>query len=251
MIKGLYAAASGMQTMQVMADASANNVANIDTTGYKRSQPIFQGFYETFLDTTTRSKAMNIDKIPGGGVRLAGTVDDFTQGSFRETGNPLDVAIVGSGFFRVETPQGVAYTRNGHFMVNSKNELVTDSGFRVLAAGDAPIVLRGRDFSITESGAISADGTQAGQLDVVDFPRPYRFTRLGDNLFKATPEAERQMTQVDNPELNVGAIETSNVNVAKEMLDLLICFRAFEANQRAIRAIDQTLGRTVNDVGRV
>ncbi|HEX6972394.1 MAG TPA: flagellar hook-basal body protein, partial [Limnochordia bacterium] len=162
------------------------------------------------------------------------------------TGNPLDAAIVGTGFFAVEMPDGtVAYTRAGSFSRSADGWLVTQDGRRVLGMSGA-IAIDGRDVRIDEAGRIYADGALAGQLVLWEFSDSTALQKLGSNLFAATAAAGPPVPR--EPTLSVGSIEASNVNVVSEMVNLISVQRAYEAAQRAVQAHDQTLGMAVRDI---
>jgi len=247
-IKALYSAASGMLGEQVRQEAVANNIANVSTGGYKKAIPAMRGFYQIYLNAIG---AIEIDRgaVPGGGMLMDATASDFSQGPIKQTGERFDVALDGPGFFVVETAPGTTlYTRGGHFALNQSGELVTESGHKVQGQG-GPITASGANVAITEDGRVMVDGSERGTLKVVTFDDPRMLARVGDTMFAApqgvapaTPERVRVIS---------GALESSNVSAAKEMLTMLVTARNFEANQRVLRAVDDTLDRTINDVARV
>jgi flagellar basal-body rod protein FlgF len=248
LIKSLYSAASGMLGQQVRQEAVANNIANATTVGYKKSIPALRGFYQIYLDAVGAG-LLERGNVPGGGMLMDATANDFSQGSIHRTGQPLDAAIDGPGFFVVQDTSGSSYyTRNGHFALNENGELVAENGHTVQGEGGA-ITATGSNVMITGDGRVLVDGTESGTLRIVTFQDPRALTRVGDTLFaapdNAVPELATNVTVV--PE----ALESSNVLLAKEMLDMLVTSRNFEANQRVILSVDRILDRTINDVGRV
>ena len=248
MIKALYSGASGMLGQQMRQEAVANNIANVSTTGYKKAIPVQRGFYQIYLDAIAIDTLRPGD-VPGGGMLLDGTASDFSQGATKHTGEPLDVALDGPGFFVVEGPAGNnLYTRNGHFALNEEGELVTENGYKVQGEGGA-ISASGANVMIGDDGRVVVDGTERGVLQVVTFDEPRMLVRVGDTMFAAP---ENVFPSIVEPVRMVsGAVESSNVSIAREMLNMLVTARNFEANQRVILTVDRTLDRTINDIGRV
>lgn len=247
MVKALYSAASGMFGQQLRQEAVANNIANVSTTGYKKAIAAHRGFYQIFLDAIAIDNLRPGD-VPGGGMLLDGTASDLSQGAIEHTGEPFDVALDGPGFFVVQGPAGNnLYTRNGHFTLNEAGELVTENGYKVQGEGGA-ISASGAQPMVSDAGRVVADGTERGVLQVVTFEDPRVLIRVGDSMFAAPPNV---FPSVAEPVRMVsGALEASNVSLAQEMLDMLVTARNFEANQRVILAVDSTLDKTINDVGR-
>lgn len=247
MVKALYSAASGMFGQQLRQEAVANNIANVNTAGYKKSIPVQRGFYQIYLD------AIAIDNLrpgdaPGGGMMLDATASDFSQGSIKHTGEALDVALDGPGFFVVQGPAGNnLYTRNGHFVLNEEGELVTENGYKVQGEGGA-IAAIGANVMISDDGRVVVDGTEQGVLQVVTFDDPRALMRVGNSMFAAP---ENVIPSIAEPvKMMSGAVESSNISIAREMLDMLMTARNFEANQHVILTVDRTLDRTINDLGR-
>jgi flagellar basal-body rod protein FlgF len=248
LVKALYSAASGMLGQQMRQEALANNIANVSTTGYKKAIPVERGFYQIYLNAVTVVQ-LERGHVPGGGMLLDATASDFSQGPIEHTGERLDVALDGPGFFVVEGPMGRnLYTRNGHFTLNENGELVTENGYRVQGEGGA-ITARGGNVTLSDDGRVLVDGAESGVLQVVTFDDVRVLVRVGDTMFAApddvVPGIEETATMVS------GALEASNASVAREMLEMLTTLRNFEANQHVVRAVDSTLDRTINDVGRV
>ena len=247
MVKALYSAASGMFAQQLRQDAVANNIANVSTTGYKKAIGAHRGFYQIFLDAIAIDTLRPGD-VPGGGMLLDATASDFSQGTIQHTNEPLDVALDGPGFFVVEGPGGNnLYTRSGHFTMNEDGELVTENGYKVQGEGGA-IAASGANVMIGDDGRVVVDGAERGVLQVVTFEDPRVLMRVGDTMFAAPdtvfPSIAEPVRLVSN------ALESSNTSIAAEMIDMLVTARNFEANQRVILAVDSTLDKTINDVGR-
>ncbi len=248
MIRGVYAAATGMITQRERLDAIANNVANISTTAFKRLQPISRGFYQVFSEEVGRfASPRGSADIPGGGSALDATAEDFSPGAIVDTGNPLDVAIDGTGFFVVRTPIGERYTRAGDFSLNSEGQLVTQDGDPVLGQG-GPIITRGSSVTISPVGDVIVDGNPAERLRIVDFAQPYKLIRHGRNLY--SPVAETNGAPVETPNLRSGALERSNVNPIEEITAMIDASRTYEAQQRIIITLNESLDAAVNDIAR-
>ena len=248
MVKALYSAASGMIGQQMRQEAVANNIANVSTTGYKKAIGAQRGFYQIYLDSLVAAELRSSD-IPGGGMLLDATATDFSQGPMEHTGEPLDVALDGPGFFVIEGPNARnLYTRNGHFTRNENGELVTENGYRVQGEGGA-ITAAGAAIVLSDDGRVFVDGSETGALQVVTFDDPHRLFRVGDTMFAVAEDVVPSI--VETPKMVPGALEASNITVAREMLEMLTTMRTFEANQRIVRAVDSTLDRTINELGRV
>lgn len=267
MLRGMYTGASGMLAEQVRTDVLANNLANAQTVGFKREAVLQRAFPEMLIrrvfdpvtpaggaDPTFYGTGALYDPRPvigrlGTGTYVDGTWTVFEQGPLRFTGNTLDVALNGEGFFAVQTDAGVRFTRDGRFMLDSEGRLVTLAGWPVLGADGGPIVVQGADVAIDETGQVWADGVVAGVLAAWTFAEPQALVREGEGLWAATDEAGAP--QPADAVILSGYLEQANVNVVSSMVELIAAFRAYEANQKVIQAYDDTLGRVVNDLGRV
>ncbi len=250
MLRGMYAAASGMIGQRERLDVVADNLANVATVAFKRSESTTRGFYQVFAREIARfPSARGSVKIPGGGSALDAAVDDFSTGSIIETGNPLNAAIDGSGFFVVDTPAGERYTRAGNFSLSPEGRLITQDGYSVLGQR-GPIVVRGGSIQLSPVGDVVVDGLPAERLLVVDFPAPYRLSKYGHNLYGATDDVRLQRSSVQSPGLRVAALEQSNVNPIAELVSLMDAARTYEADQRIIQALDESLNAAVNQIAR-
>lgn len=248
MLRGIYTAATGMMVQTAREEAIANNLANADTTGYKRVEAVARTLAQLPLRRMGDGLAANGPAVGvlGAGAALAATTSLLTQGGLRATGNPLDLALAGAGFFAVETPAGVRYTRDGAFMVDRDGYLVNAAGYRVLGQAGAIRLGDGR-VEVDDKGQVMVDGTVRGQLLLVDFPAGTELAREGGNLFSAPPGSQIQAA----PAVKAGYLELANVQPVKEMVDLIAVMRAYEAGQRLIKAHDETLGQAVNDIARL
>jgi len=242
MIKGIYHAAAGMIPRESQLEAISNNLANANTTAHKADRRLFR----TTLDNRL------LQGGPFGSpltlpTELYYLQTNFEQGSLEKTDNPLDIAISGDGFFAVETDAGTFYTRDGNFKLNENNELVTNQGYRVLGESN-PIQITGADVSVRETGEVIVDGSVADVLKVVDFEDRERLHRNGFGLF--APEADLPSQPAEGYRLMQGFVEKSNVNVIREMVQMIELNRIYEALQKSIIAQDETLKTAVNEIAR-
>lgn len=267
-VKGLYTALSGAMAQSTKLDTIANNLANANTPAFKRDQQVFQEYL------TANEKPPNGTQIPrdvaaiesfynmqGGDksfVDVKGTYTDFSQGGLKATGNAFDVAIDGKGFFEVVTPQGVKYTRAGNFTLDGNGQLVTKEGHPVLMSGEglepAERVARlqgGGTISIADTGDIYQGEEFVGRLSLVEVANPDSLQKTGSSLYGPRPNSEPlQITNVGTPSVKQGFLETSNVNIVKEMTEMITTNRVFESTQKAISAYDQMADKMVNVVGK-
>ena len=248
MLRGVYAAASGMLARVFQQERLANDLANIQTVGYKRQRTTTAAFPNLLVSRLEGGTATAVGPLGTGTVVVDGGTD-FTAGPWQETGRPQDLALAGQGFFVVAGPEGPAYTRAGNFQVGPEGYLQTPQGWPVLGTDGQPLWVGTDDLVVTGDGRVQAGGVEVGTLARVDFANPERLLRLGDNLFAPTP-ASGPPVPVDTP-VRQGVLEQSNVDPARVVVEMLANFRAFEAVQRALQAQDQTLGLAVNEVGRV
>jgi flagellar basal-body rod protein FlgG len=241
MIRGLYVAAEGMAARQKAQDAIANNLANLNTTGFKADRPAFATVYERQLYRIEGARALPIGALSAGAI-LHELYTDLQQGALTTSGNPLDVAIDGVGFFAVQTPQGIRYTRNGAFQLDASGTLVTRAGSPVLGEGNQPIrAPRNATVQIGEDGSVLANGTRVGRLLIVQ--GELAKAPDGDFIGAAQPVA--------NSRVVAGALETSNVSMVREMVTMIELIRAYETHQKIIHAHDETLGRAINELPKV
>lgn len=246
MLNGIYTIARGMNAFQKENDVIANNLANISTAGFKGQQVVYQSFPEMLMSRMDE-KGSHVIGTKGTGAQVIATYTNFQPGSMMKTDNPLDLAIEGSGFFAVETPTGVAYTRAGHFTMNELGQLATEEGYLLLGE-NGPIQTMGRAISVGEDGSILVAGLQEDQLQLVDFAEPDQLERQGYNLFRA-PQGAQQTGATGA--IRQGYIEASNINVILGMTQMIAATRLYEMSQKTIQAQDDTLAKAVNEVGRV
>ena len=251
MIRGLYSAASGITANLMESDIVANNLANVNTTGFKKVGVNYNAFGELMMQRLGTGETQNIGTV-NNGVALAGSKIHFGQGLLKQTGNPLDVAIQGNGFFSVQDAQGNDfYTRNGSFTRNAEGILSTLDGHTVMGENDAPIIIPAdaKDITIGNSGNVMSNGQQLGQLKISGISNPQSLTAQGTCLFKGSAETQTS----DNPpniSLIQGSLEGSNVNVVEELIRNIMGSRRYESMQKSINTQDASLQLAVSQVGR-
>lgn len=242
MIRGLWNSLAGILPRMVHQEVAANNLANITTTGFKMDRPFMKSYLDAQLvaeqDRDKYSRLLEVEDIQ----------TNFSQGLFEQTGNPLDLAIMGDGFFTIQTNTGILYTRNGNFSINANSELVTSEGNKVLGE-TGPITIDEGDIFINEQGEITIDGDAIDKLRITDFKKPYQLTKAANNAFKTDNPTVRGFPS-ENYTIRHKFLERSNVIPVQEMLNMIVYFRNYEADTRIIQAQDETLRRAVNDVGR-
>ncbi|MBK8575201.1 MAG: flagellar basal-body rod protein FlgF [Elusimicrobia bacterium] len=234
MLRGIYANAQAMTALMAKQDVQSNNLANVNTTGFKKDRIIFEEFSEVLRgqQMSTPIARTSIDPSPGPSVR---------------TENPLDLAIDGKGFFSVQTAEGPRYTRNGSFQWNEKGLLVDGGGRIVLGkGGNIQRKPEGGAITVAPSGIISMGGEPIGQLSVVEFSKDVRLRKIGDGLLEKTSGEPKPGTG----RVAQGFLESSSVNSVQEMADMINTLRLFEANQRSLRYQDEALGRAISELGR-
>lgn len=256
MIKSLWTAKTGLEAQQTKMDVIANNLANVSTNGFKKSRAVFQDLlYQNMRQAGGRNDMQNI--LPAGlqigsGVRPVATERIHTQGSLEQTGNSKDIAIDGQGFFQVLMPDGNnAYTRDGSFQVNDSGQLVTADGYpiqpAILIPQDALSITIGKDGVVTVTQPGNNQSTQVGQLSLSTFVNPAGLQSIGDNLYVETSASG--MRNESTPGLNgagrldQGYVETSNVNVVEEMVNMIQTQRAYEINSKAVQTSDEMLAK--------
>lgn len=258
MIRSLWISKTGLEAQQTNMDVISNNLANVNTTGFKRGRAVF----EDLMYQTVRQPGAAVgdaNQLPTGlqlgtGTRVVATERIHTTGNFKETGNALDVAIQGDGFLQVEMPDGsFAYTRSGDLQVNQDGTLVASGGYPIQGGAinipdNALSITIGRDgtVSVTQPGAVGAN-VEVGQLSVSTFVNPAGLQSMGENLYAETdasgPANELQAGMDGAGILVQNFVETSNVNVAEELVNMITTQRAFEMNSKAVQTSDQMLGR--------
>jgi flagellar basal-body rod protein FlgG len=256
MMRSLWISKTGMEAQQNQLDHISNNLANTATNGYKKSHAVFEDLmYQNLRQAGANSSEQTT--LPTGlqvglGTRAVATSRSFTQGNLQQSSNPLDVAVRGSGFFEIQTPDGTpGYTRDGSFQVNAQGQLVTNNGYAVQPGITIP--------ASAQSVTIAADGTvtvalpgqtapqNVGQLHLVNFINPAGLEPKGQNLYTETAASGTPITGTPGQNglgaLQQGFVETSNVNVVEELVGMIQTQRAYELNSKAIQTSDQMLQR--------
>jgi flagellar basal-body rod protein FlgG len=252
--RSLYIAATGMNAQQAQMDVISNNLANVSTNGFKGSRAVFEDLmYQTLRQpgaNSTQTTEMASGSQVGTGVQQVATERLYTQGNLQQTGNSKDVAINGAGFFQVQMPDGTTqYTRDGSFQTNSQGQLVTSSGYPVMPAitvpANATSLTIGSDGVVTVTTPGSTGNTTIGSLQVAMFINPAGLQSNGENLVSET--ASSGAPTVTTPglngsgTLNQGYVESSNVNVVQELVNMIETQRAYEINSKALTTSDQML----------
>jgi flagellar basal-body rod protein FlgG len=253
MFRALYTAASGMRSQQTQVDVIANNLANVNTAGFKRSDVNFE---DMLYATPVRPGTMRADGSTesgmqvGNGSHITATVKNFNNGTFIDTGRPLDLAIQGDGFFELQgVDGGRVFTRDGSFRLDKDGSIVNSQGLKLVPGlGQVPV---GSKLAISRDGTVTATVgdtvTQLGQISLVTFTNPAGLSAEGGNLYRQT-EASGQPVTV-NPgnqgagEILSGSVERSNVDIATELINLILAQRAYETNSKAINTADQMLSQ--------
>ena len=256
MIRSLWIAKTGLDAQQTQLDVISNNLANVSTNGFKRSRAVFEDLlYQTLRQPGAQSSQQT--QIPAGlqigtGVRPVATARIFTQGNLQQSGNTLDMAISGQGFFQVLMPDGTtAYSRDGSFHVDSQGQLVTSNGFTLqppvtIPAGATSVTIaQDGTVSVTQPGSIAV--TQVGAIQLANFVNPGGLQAMGQNLYSETAASGTPSTGTPGVGglglINQGYVETSNVNVVEELVSMIQTQRAYEINSKAIQTSDQMLQR--------
>lgn len=262
MMRSLWTAASGMTAQQFKIDTISNNLANVNTTGFKKSRVDFQDLlYQThkYAGTPTTAGAQVPTGIQiGHGVRSVATQRIFSQGTFQQTDNPMDIVIEGDGFFQILLPDGgIRYTRDGAFKMDSDGRITTSDGFPLEPEIIVPADII--DFSVGSDGTVTVlrpgmnEPETIGQIELVRFVNPAGLKSEGSNLFTATAASGAPM--IGTPGLDgfgklaQGWLEMSNVQVVEEMVNMIVAQRAYETNSKAIQAADDML-QTANNLRR-
>lgn len=256
MVRGLYTACTGMVNQMARLDVISNNLANSDTTAYKKEGSTSQSFSDVLAIKINDSSVKYIPQPIGFmnlGVKIGETYTNYMDGNLEETGNTLDVALAGKGFFAISYAdrngvESVRYTRDGNFALSADGTLMTKDGDFVLDEnGDMINVPAGLEISIDERGIISAGGQEVARLQITDFEDYNYLKKFGENMYIAIDGANAQEATC---KVYQGYLEASNVNVIDEMVEMITVSRDYESNQKIIQSIDSTLETAVN-LGRI
>ncbi|UXH79842.1 flagellar basal-body rod protein FlgG [Roseateles amylovorans] len=254
MLRSLWTAKTGMETQQTQLDVISHNLANVSTNGYKKSHAVFE---DLMYQTLRQPGANNTEQttLPTGlqiglGARAVATSRSHSQGSLQQTSNYLDVAVKGNGFFQIQMTDGTtAYTRDGSFQLDANGQLVTNNGLTVLPGiivpADAKSLTIGADGTVSVTTAGNAAPTTLGQLQLANFINPPGLESLGGNLYAESVASGTPQTGAPGTNslgtVQQGFVETSNVNVVEELVQMIQTQRAYEMNSKAIQTTDQML----------
>ena len=256
MIRSLWIAKTGLDAQQTQLDVISNNLANVGTAGFKRSRAVFEDLlYQNLRQPGAQSSQQT--QLPTGltvgtGVKPVASEKVFTQGNLQQTGNNLDVAVNGAGFFQVQLPDGTtAYTRDGSFHLDANGQLVTSSGYQLQPAitipANALAITVARDGTVTVTQPGQANPTQVGTLQLANFINAAGLQSQGENLYIETASSGTPTTNTPGTNglgtLSQGYVETSNVNVVEELVNMIQTQRAYEINSKAVQTSDQMLQR--------
>jgi len=258
----LWVSKTGLSAQDTNMSTISNNLANVNTTGFKRDRAVFQ---DLLYQVNRQPGGLNTQntELPSGlqlgtGVRVVGTAKQFTQGNLQITEQPLDMAVNGRGFLQVQMPDGqTAYTRDGQFQLNSDGDVVNPSGYalepNINIPENATNVTIGRDGTVTAVTDDQAAPINLGQITLVDFINPQGLQAIGNNLFKETnasgdpTEGEAGLAGLGT--LEQGSIESSNVEVVEELVNMITTQRAYEMNSKVVSTVDQMLQFITNNIG--
>jgi len=259
LVRGLYTAASGALVAQSQADVIANNLANVNTSGFKRTLLQVQsapeiGLYRHQMDASGNGRGVVSSAFVGAlgmGAQVMDTPAVFEQGTLAQTGNPLDLAIQGNAFFAIQTPQGVRYTRDGQFSEDPTGRLVTMDGSPVLGTNGPVQLQQGAGaIQIDQNGQITQGGRLIDSIALVQFGNLTQVRPEGDNRFIASNAALPARAAAGSSSIHQGFLEKSNANVVRSMVDLITAQRWFEANQKVIQTQDDANGWAIENVAK-
>jgi flagellar basal-body rod protein FlgF len=244
MVNGIYSARNGMMLLQNMVDNTTNNLSNANTTAFKKSLMVSEAEVKNRRNDEAKlhhdeNHWMATNKI------------NWEQGSLIGTGNSMDLAIEGDGFFMVETPAGVRYTRSGSFTRNGNGEVVSLQGDKVLDQGGSPIVTEGSRIQISNNGNVNVDGKKVGQIALMQIADKSKLVPEGRNHYMLPEDSGQSPEVAERANIRQGYLEASNVNVVESMVELIRFQRNYELDQKAVTSEDETLGKAVNEIGRI
>lgn len=255
MIRSLYTSVSGLIALENKQATITNNIANVNTTGFKGDNLSIKSFDEVLIQNKDKVSGGRNVKNPIGTLSLGAKIDSvdtrFTQGLLKSTNKPTDLAIDGRGFFAVQSGNETVFTRDGNFRVENDGYIITNGGDRVLGINKntgamEPIFVGTNNFVIDNYNGVNVNGTNTHSLALADFNDYGTLTKVGDNYY--TGENPIYNTQVWASQ---GYLEQSNVNISNEMVEMITTMRNFETNQKMVQMIDETLGKAANEIGAV
>lgn len=250
-IRGIYSSTSGLNLRELEQDLWANNLANIDTPGFKKDLLVQEtsGFEKELFRFANGERAY-LGKLAFGTSSVVAQIIDFSQGTIETTGNPLDLALDGKGFFVVMTPQGEAYTRAGNFTLSAEGKLVTWEGYPVMGEQGEIVVDNSGDLEINENGEVRVDGNLVNRLQVVDFEDYSVLAKKGQNLF-TVEDASIVPRSAQNFKVVQGALERANLNPVEAMVRMIEVLREYESIQKTIQSHDEALQKATNEIARL
>jgi flagellar basal-body rod protein FlgG len=241
-------------------DVLSNNLSNIGTVGFKEDRTVFRAYLPASpnpIDETLQTTLMSEDpttlesyQVSNALVAFEGTRTDFSPGQLKQTGNAFDLAIDGNGFFCIQTPGGVQYTRKGNFTLNDEGVLANQEGLPVLGNGGEIKFVDGKEFFVDKEGNISIDGEEIDTLKIVNFDDPDLLKKVGNTLFEST-DPNMIEEKAENFNLNQGFIELSNVDAIRVMLEMIEVLRGYESYKKAIQSVDDITSKAINEVGQL
>lgn len=250
MIRGLYTAASGMLTKQAQQESLSNNIANLNTAGYKKDKVIMRSFDEMVVQNIDGSKKRTVGPVEFG-VGVDETKTDFSKGVIEETGRNLDFAIDGDGFFTLEDADGnEKYSRDGRFQIDRDGYIVNSEGYRVLGEVNGvkmPIQVNSADISLNPDGSF-VNGEDSIKFSITRFTDTSTLSKDSANCYISNDQSGEMDT---DSRIRQKSLERSNVDMIDTITEMISIMRSYESNQKVIQSMDETLGKTVNEVGKV
>ncbi|MCP4367370.1 MAG: flagellar basal-body rod protein FlgF [Deltaproteobacteria bacterium] len=246
----IYMSAAGAMAYEKRMQVISNNLANINTSGFKKDKGHFQiiDSPDSVKEDLEKNVISKEERQPPLWLQFE-TKTDFSAGVLKHTGNPLDLALEGDGFFCIKTEQGTQYTRNGNFSLDQDGLIVTMDGLSVLGEG-GPINIDGNTFVVDAKGNVSVDGNLVDTIKIVEFQKKDALKKTGSSLF-AIADNNAVESKVENIGVSQGFIELSNVNAIRMITEMIEVLRGYESYQKAIKTADETNAKAINDVGRV
>jgi flagellar basal-body rod protein FlgG len=258
MSDSMFVAASGALTQQLRLEVLSNNLANLNTVGFKEDKASFEAHLPEMTDPSDATQGGVPEVLAttvlqpylsnNFHVTFEGSSINFSPGELKHTGNALDLALGGNGFFCIDTADGTRYTRKGNFTLNPDGELATADGKRVMGERGA-IKIDGKEVVVDDKGSVVVDGTVVGTIKIVDFPQPYQLVKIGGSLFGFREDGGATEEKAEGTELLQGVLELSNVNAVRTMTEMIEVLRTYEAYQKVIQSMSETTTQAINEVG--
>lgn len=267
MNRGFYSASAAMMNQMLHFDSTANNLANVNTHGFKRHAAIHHDFQRGLLKRIDASRSQlqisdsgqatesSVERLPktmgvlGTGTVLQATWKDFSDGALEQTEAPLDFALSGKGLFSIKTPEGkTLYTRHGGFQLDADGYLVTGKGYQVQGQKGAIQIGQGQKVDVDAAGQIYLDGRYLDTLAVVEFEQPQLLTNMGERFYESP--VDQQALLATQTEVHQRTLERSNVDVASEMVNMISVMRSYQIAQKALQSEDDMTGKLINDIGK-